>query len=257
MTAFAGGSKGLPIFDLGNGFGVVGNSRCNRCGCRLKSCTAAGIESGWSDMADALFGHGLWQYAVFMLKAKQVQCKGCGFLCVQIDHRSDRYSSAGSMYFRIDNEGRETGKAFTQPKPHDLNDWWAVQPVCFRGHEDIPHRIAAAQTSRGLKGSDDRVKFALEVFAEPRVCAKFTPFIPGMSPEWHLQEVRADELERDRRRFEGKLTAIAIGIGAMSMLASIAAVWLGWVQLQATRHTLEAPPEPVPEFTLPGLPPTE
>lgn len=64
------------------------------------------------------------------------------------------------------------------------------------------------------------------VFERDRDCPKWYPWTPGFSPKEHLEDSRANQLERDRRRFELRLTVglavVALAFAALEVIATVA-----------------------------------
>lgn len=123
------------------------------------------------------------------------KCADCGFLA--------KYCPGNQIptpnYFEMDTLARETGKAFQHPA-HSAGGLAPSYPVCFR-------RVAEFEdTFKGFKVESQQDPNKLfELLQQERSCSLWWEYSPGLDPKEHLQDLRMNQLELDRQKFQKQM----------------------------------------------------
>ena len=181
------------------------------------------------------------------------KCITCGFLC---KHVSGSYVPT-PKFFEMDADDRRTGRVF-QHTIDTLRGPGYAHPACFRMVDSVRAELEP------IANKTDRF---LEIATRERKCGKWALYEAGFSPMYHLQDLRMNELELNRQKFEVKMQddnkafmnelhssnrnlqialAVVVAIFAIAQMAFPN----GWPWLMRILGSLpiESPLPPMPEF---------
>ncbi len=128
-------------------------------------------------------------------EAEKGKCRTCGFLAkhATVDSHGPRPS-----YYEVGLDERESGKTWSY-KPDLKAGPLSTEPACFRLVADLRTEAQELIQSLGWDGA------AKEVVNKPRGCEHWYPYLVGFSPKEHMEELKLQKLEQERRDFEFKL----------------------------------------------------
>ena len=124
-------------------------------------------------------------------EADQGKCRSCGFLS---KHATKPQGIPPPRFYEAEHSERITVSAFFR---HAIGYREGVntEPMCFRGKINLVELIAA-ETQPEI----DR-KLETEIW-EDRKCEDWYPYMPGLSPIEHYDQLMMQKLEADRRDYE-------------------------------------------------------
>jgi hypothetical protein len=128
-------------------------------------------------------------------------CGTCGWLAKRVKPDSPGGPRSYEPSLEVDPLHREKPKLDFNLVPGETNAWKAGELACFRHVADLPEEIRTAHWAHGGDLA------AEEVVWKDRHCPCWSPYEPGIPPREHLAEVKARQLEADRREFQLKLNA--------------------------------------------------
>jgi len=103
-------------------------------------------------------------------------------------------------FHEAESADREHPERFFQFVPGETNALQSGELVCFRRAADLQHEIGEAASA----GAGDAAEV---VIWRDRHCERWIAYEPGISPRDHLAELKARDLERDRREFQRSMVA--------------------------------------------------
>lgn len=172
-----------------------------------------------------------------------VRCIDCGFLSKRV--RAIGHMRAHQGFFELEPPERvEPAEPFNF-SPGDINAWQQGEYGCFKHKANFPLEIGAIVSGEHIEPA----VAARRVLYGARTCASWCRYEPGVDPAGHLQELKVQALERDRRQFEetlaefqGRLATrdqqqntrlarfairVTIALGSVQLLAAVMAMTRG------------------------------
>lgn len=129
-------------------------------------------------------------------EADQGRCRSCGFLS---KHGTRTAGIPSPRFYEVEHSERIDGSFFTHtPAPHVGT---TSEPMCFRQKTNLME----------IEEQQGRAKL-LEAVNADRHCEAWYPYMPGRSPNEHYEEYKMQELERERRALETKLSEMQLGV---------------------------------------------
>ena len=169
------------------------------------------------------------------------RCASCGFLS-QFDAHLD---GPPPHLYEYPSRDREQGGPTVVRLAKDRLIY--TFPRCYRNCLDIFQEISMLE-----KDGTSSVLATLEVLKEDRQCQKWHPYTPGFSPQEHLEDIRMQELELARRKFEDKMNqsnrnfqvflTVVVLIFALAEIVTTMAFPAGWPWLMSKVGSLPPPP---------------
>lgn len=124
------------------------------------------------------------------------RCISCGFLSKYNVH----HNGPPPYFYEMPENDRNSG----QMSGIRLDAGREIQgfPQCYVNAEDLWREI-----DLGKREGKNEYLHARGVFEKDRKCPKWHRYTPGFSPQEHLEELRAQELELKRQEFEQRMAA--------------------------------------------------
>lgn len=163
------------------------------------------------------------------------RCVDCGYLSFRATVYGSLRFRGHSGYHEVEQTIRDAPRATEEFIPGDANAVQGGEFGCFRAASNLSDEIAdlvnLAETPQ-----DDA---ATEVVNAHRDCPKWTPYVPGLTPGLHYQELNAKALEEDRRVFYKQMSALEGQQTAgfqkqnwrLALIAVLVALFIGAVQV--------------------------
>jgi len=175
-------------------------------------------------------------------------CLTCGFLAKLDAH----YEGPPPYVYEFSDKERQTGNIRKVYLSKD-NDIYAF-PHCHVNAFPLSSEISEYRK----ENSSWEHQAIRQVVVKKRMCRSWHPYTPGFSPQQHLEQVRMEQLEIDRRRFENEMNQsnrnFQIFLTVVVLIFAIAEIFIpaafpnGWPWLQGIFGSLPPPPPPMPEF---------
>jgi hypothetical protein len=134
------------------------------------------------------------------------RCISCGFLA----KRPSAQRVMPPDYYEVSLEERQQGQMFLHI-PDTFTGQISTDPACLRRAADLAQEMSGTTNTA-----------AATVLGKDRHCDKWHAYTPGLNPKEHLEEFKARELERERRRFELSITVILGGLALASIFVQLA-----------------------------------
>jgi hypothetical protein len=188
------------------------------------------------------------------------KCRSCGFLA---KHGLPGMNLPSPRFFEVDPLERRA-VFFTHLFNHSLiyRNSFKTELVCFVGRADLMAELACL-----LEESEAIMLNARALLDRDRQCKGWYPFTPGFDPSEHLAELRRQQLEDDRRRFEEglskraedlqtalasreeesqsrtsrlmtRLTVLAVALAAVQILTGLTSDSLAWKGIVKLWHSV-------------------
>ncbi len=136
-------------------------------------------------------------------------CGTCGWLAKRVRPSAPGAQREHSGFYEVEPTDRERPRRFFNFVPGETNSWKQGELTCYRHAADLQAEIRSPRPNREVATDEDSESRAAAqgVIWMDRRCPRWSAYEPGISPREQLREVRARQLEDDRREFQLKLNA--------------------------------------------------
>lgn len=170
-----------------------------------------------------------------------VRCIECGFLSKRARLEGQFREHEGFQELEP-RERQDVQESFPFIPGSSSNALKTGELACYRRAADLPVEIAEFSSVQGIS----RQQAAQRVVKKNRDCPKWCAYEPGIDPAGHLQELKANALEADRRAFEKMLANFQADLSKrehrqnvrLAITALLAIIVLGVIQLWAAAMSM-------------------